>query len=184
MSNWHFFPSPETVFAGNEGNYFVPLATADLSMFCSDRSGPVHFLRPRMINGEETAAQTGKTIYPQNWYAFRRDNEGRYQSVLPLSGKMDAESFDPFDTKYRGNSRERFQSGEIGSDALLWGSNILSDWPNSNWNCGRSAEDIIGRPLRHLGELDTVNFCREGTAGSVLLLDEELDLIIQVFHWT
>lgn len=162
----------------------MPLATAELSMFCPERSGSVHFLRPRMINQSETAGQIGDTVYPQNWYAFRRDDDGRYQSALPLSGKVDVEDCDPFDTKYRGNSRARFQSGEIGPDDLLWGSNFAIEWPNSNWNCGRSAEDIIGRPLRHLGELDTVNFCREGTAGSVLLLDEELDLIIQVLHWT
>jgi hypothetical protein len=184
MSSWHFFPSTETVFSDEARDFFVPLATADLGSLCSDHQGPVHFLRPRMCNEEETAKQLDSTIYPKNWYGFRRDQRGRYQSIVRLGGIPDAELSDPYETRYKGNSRDRFRKGEIGPKDLLSRSDFSGEWPNANWNDGRTACELVGHDLKYLGEIDTINFCKAGSAGSVLLLDEGKDILIQVFHWS
>jgi hypothetical protein len=184
MSNWHFFPPKEAVFADEARDFFVPLATVDLRTLVPGHEGPVHFLRPHMCNGDQTARQLGTSIYPENWYGFRRDERGRYQSILPLGGEPDVEPNDPYETRYCGNSQDRFREGEIGPDDLLSFSNLSGEWPSANWNNGQTAHEFIGHDLKFIGEIDTVNFCKVGAAGSVVLLDEENDVVIQVFHWT
>lgn len=184
ISNWTFFPREDSVFAGNETNFFVPLATAQLGRLSDGGVGTIHFLRPRMLVDGNIAEVVGDSSYPDNWYAFRRDSDGKYLSVLPLAGTPPAEENDPFETRYSGNSRDRFSNGEITEADLLKYSDLSGIWPNANWNYGKTSKELTGRELRFLGELDTVNFCDEGTAGSVLLFDEDEDVVVQVFHWT
>ncbi|WP_370401196.1 hypothetical protein [Sulfitobacter sp. JB4-11] len=184
MSDWNFFPSIETVFSDEARDFFIPLATVSLGSLCPGHQGPVHFLRPRMCNGDKTAKPLDSTIYPDNWYGFQRDQSGRYQTIVPLGGKPDMEPSDPYETGYCGNSRDRFRKGEIGPNDLLRYSDLSGQWPNANWNDGRTAYELVGRDLKYIGEIDTANFCKAGAAGSVLLLDEESDIVIQVFHWT
>lgn len=184
MDNWCFFPSDENVFADQARDYFVPLASVDLGLLCPGHEGPVHFLRPRMCKDGQTAKQLGETLYPEGWYAFRRDTKGRYQTNEPLVGELDIESGDPYDTAYAGNSKTRFEKGEIGLAELLRYADLSGEWPNANWNDGKTAQKLVARDLRYLGEIDTINFCKAGCCGSVLLMDEEDETIFQVFHWT
>jgi len=185
MTRWAFFPSETSVLAVEERSFFVPLATTELNNFVPGTTGPVHFLRPRMIDdGDETAIQEGDSPYPIGWYAFRRDDAGRYKSVLPLTGTPVRELGDPYTTLHTGNSRDRFFRKEIEEKDLLSYSNFSGEWPNANWNYGQSAYELTARELKFVGELDTVNFCSEGCAGSVILYDANADIIIQVFHWT
>ena len=76
MDHLQFFPSPESVFAGNEGDFFVPLASVDFGALIPGQAGPVHFLRPRVSVEGEPLQILGQIGYPNGWYAFRRDEQG------------------------------------------------------------------------------------------------------------
>ncbi len=193
MDHWQFFPSPESVFAGDEGDFFVPLASVDFGTLLPGQTGLVHFLRPRVSVEGEPPQILGQTGYPDGWYAFRRDAQGRYSVVCALGGDLEAEAHDVYETRFSGNARDNYQNGTLTAQELLrWSrfdpncepeeANTL--WPNANWNAGRTSKEIVGRNLVYLGELEATKFGRVPDAGSVLLFDPQEDLMLQVFHWT
>ena len=196
---WTFFPTPETVFADDSARFFVPLASIDLNDLRPCATGAVHWLRP-LYDGNGEPPHHDSPDWPQGWFPFRRGADGRFSSLLSLTGAVRPEA-NPFEHRYLGDIRAQVRSGTMTADDLLdtahipaLGVNASPDgslspedwpagWPNANWTAMPEVLTDTTRRLAYLGALDTTSF-GPGDCETVLLCDEPRELFVIVLDWS